>query len=303
MAVLQGNQQFRALNVSRVISPPVTALLMASYLVIGSHSLALATLTWTVLAWVTAIITSVAVWRGVPRRTSRRDDDRLPSLRTLIGFSLKALLGSVTPLEGFQLDQAIVGIFLSQAALGVYVVAVAFTNLPRFVAQGIGLVGYPHVAAAREGHGTARLIMRFMLTTLVLCGATVGIIEVGLPILVPVLFGKPFHARHRSRSHPPHQRAAVRATAGADRMRPRRGQTRPWERRRGDLTRNSVSGRRLALPLRGPRRRSGACDRRIRGTCGHGRWARCTLAPGPTRKHLARRAPDRRRWRPPPRRE
>lgn len=194
MAVLQGNQQFRALNVSRVISPPITALLMASYLVIGLHSLVLATLTWTALSWLTAIITSVAVLRGIPKRRAPQDDDRLPSFRALVDFSLKALLGSVTPLEGFQLDQAVVGIFLSQAALGVYVVAVAFTNLPRFVAQGIGLVGYPHVAAAREGQEAARLIMRFMLTTLVLCGATVGVIELGLPLLVPVLFGQPFHA-------------------------------------------------------------------------------------------------------------
>ena len=59
MAILQGNQQFRALNVSRVISPPITAALMTSYLVIGAHSLVLATLTWTVLIWLTAIITSI----------------------------------------------------------------------------------------------------------------------------------------------------------------------------------------------------------------------------------------------------
>jgi O-antigen/teichoic acid export membrane protein len=194
MAVLQGNQQFRALNVSRVISPPITAMLMACFWLIGAHSLLLATLTWTVLAWVTAIITSVAVLRGVRHRATQEDHERLPSLRSLIDFSLKALLGSVTPLEGFQLDQAIVGIFLSQATLGVYVVAVAFTNLPRFVAQGIGLVGYPHVAAARQAHDTTRLMMRFMLTTLVLCGATVGIIELGLPIVVPIMFGSAFHA-------------------------------------------------------------------------------------------------------------
>jgi O-antigen/teichoic acid export membrane protein len=194
MAVLQGNQQFRALNVSRVISPPITAVLMASYLLIGLHSLVLATLTWTALIWLTALITSIAVFRGMPKRDSQRHEDRLPPFRSLLGFSLKALLGSVTPLEGFQLDQAIVGIFLSQAALGIYVVAVAFTNLPRFVAQAIGLVGYPHVAAARDGHDSARQIMKFMVTTLALCGGTVAVIELGLPFLVPALFGSAFHA-------------------------------------------------------------------------------------------------------------
>jgi O-antigen/teichoic acid export membrane protein len=33
-----------------------------------------------------------------------------------------------------------------------------------------------------------------MLTALVLCGATVAAIELGLPVLVPLLFGAPFHA-------------------------------------------------------------------------------------------------------------
>ena len=109
-----------------------------------------------------------------------------------MSFSLKALLGSVTPLQGLQIDQAIVGIFISRRALGLYVVAVAFTNLPRFLSQSIGLVAYPHFAAMRDAHDRARGVIRFVGMTLLLCGASIIVIELALPTLVPFLFGKAF---------------------------------------------------------------------------------------------------------------
>jgi stage V sporulation protein B len=196
MAILQGNRQFRALNISRMLTPPLTAALMVTYLAAGERSLVLATCTWTVLIWVTALITGIFALRGLeaePARLPSASAMRVPSLRALMGFGLKSLLGSVTPLEGFQLDQAIVGIFISQAALGLYVVGVAFTNLPRFISQAIGLVAYPNVAADRDGRGMWRSIIRFAVMTLLLCGIAVLVIEVLLPFLVTRLFGSAFH--------------------------------------------------------------------------------------------------------------
>lgn len=194
LAILQGNQQFRALNISRMISPPITAALMFSFLVVGARSLFLATVTWTALIWLTAIITGIAAIRGLEYGPVNSDSSPVPSVPALLKFSLKAQLGSVTPLEGFQLDQAIVGIFISPAALGVYVVGVAFTNLTRFISQSIGIVAYPHVAADRDTRSQTRSIIRFTLMTLALCGATVVAIEAALPFLVPRLFGSAFHA-------------------------------------------------------------------------------------------------------------
>jgi O-antigen/teichoic acid export membrane protein len=114
-----------------------------------------------------------------------------PTHREMVLFGLKAMLGSMSPLTGFQLDQAIVGLFISQAALGIYVVAVAFTNLPRFVAQSVGLVAYPHVAAQSEA-GRMRSVIRFALLALVLCGTVVVATEIAIPFLVPRLFGHAF---------------------------------------------------------------------------------------------------------------
>ena len=48
-------------------------------------------------------------------------------------------------METFRLDQAVVGLFLTPAALGLYVVGLAFANLPRFIAQSVGYIAYPRI--------------------------------------------------------------------------------------------------------------------------------------------------------------
>ena len=193
LAVLQGTQQFRALNLCRMFFPPLNAAVLVGFLLTGVRGLLVVTIVWVTLYTLSAVITVWAARRGLVRAADDDDDGApLPTRKEMSRFGLKALLGSVTPLEGFQLDQAIVGVFISQAALGIYVVAVAFTNLPRFVAQSIGLVAYPNVAANEDGLGARRKILVFTIMTLVLCGATVLVTEMALPFLVPRLFGPSF---------------------------------------------------------------------------------------------------------------
>ncbi len=192
LAILQGTQQFRALNLCRMFFPPLNAAVLLGFLVTGVRGLLVVTIVWVTLYTLSALITVLAARRGLVQAAADDDGSPVPSTRTMSIFGLKALLGSVTPLEGFQLDQAIVGVFISQAALGIYVVAVAFTNLPRFVAQSIGMVAYPNVAANEDGQGPRRKIIAFTIMTLVLCGATVVVTELALPFLVPRLFGASF---------------------------------------------------------------------------------------------------------------
>ena len=44
----------------------------------------------------------------------------------------------------------VIGLFLAPAALGLYVVAQAFTNLPRFISESVGAVAYPNIAASAD---------------------------------------------------------------------------------------------------------------------------------------------------------
>ena len=60
-----------------------------------------------------------------------------------MGFGARGLVGATSLLDTYRLDQAVVGAFLSRVALGIYVSAVAFTNLPRLVAEETAKIGRP----------------------------------------------------------------------------------------------------------------------------------------------------------------
>jgi O-antigen/teichoic acid export membrane protein len=85
-------------------------------------------------------------------------------------------------------------IFLAPAALGIYVVGYAFTNLPKFISQSAGMVAYPAIAQ-RQGFGEKeRLVWRYFWgVTLTNCAISV-ILIVAMPFLVIFFFGKDFIA-------------------------------------------------------------------------------------------------------------
>ncbi len=188
LAILQGERRFGAFNVQRLAFPALYASILTVLYVLEVHSLIAVMVAWDAAVVVPAISSTLSVRRR-PMSSGRAD---APALSEMIRFGLKGLLGSVAPLEAFQLDQAIVGLFISPAALGLYVVGVAFTNLPRFIGQAIGLVAYPHVAAQRDARQTRRTILRFMALGFALSGLAVVAVELALPWLVPHLFGHAF---------------------------------------------------------------------------------------------------------------
>ncbi|HWH11935.1 MAG TPA: oligosaccharide flippase family protein [Solirubrobacteraceae bacterium] len=188
LAILQGERRFTSFNTQRLLLPGLYAFLVTALYVAKAHSLVAVMVAWDVAVIVPAITSTIAVRRG-PAPDAVVD---APPLRELIRFGVKGLLGSVAPLETFQLDQAIVGLFISPAALGLYVVGVAFTNVPRFIGQAIGLVAYPHMAAQPDARGARRSTLRFMTVGFVLCGLSAAVIEVALRWLVPELFGRSF---------------------------------------------------------------------------------------------------------------
>jgi O-antigen/teichoic acid export membrane protein len=69
---------------------------------------------------------------------------------------------------------------------------VSFTNLPRFVAQGIGVVAYPHVAAQRDPSLAQRSMWRFFWLSVFVCTAVIVPLELVAGWLVPTFFGDAF---------------------------------------------------------------------------------------------------------------
>jgi O-antigen/teichoic acid export membrane protein len=188
LAILQGERRYSSLNVQRLALPALYASILTVLYLLGVRGLIPVTLAWVAAVLLPAITATLSVRRG-PTLGAPAD---IQSVAEMVRFGVKGLLGSVAPLEAFQLDQAIVGLFISPTALGLYVVGVAFTNFPRFIGQAIGLVAYPHLAAHRHAPDAARTVVRFMVVGLVLCGLAAGAVELALPWLVPHLFGHAF---------------------------------------------------------------------------------------------------------------
>ena len=187
--ILQGAQRFRAFNITRVLPNfAYASLILCIFFVGGGHLLAV-TLCYVIGTASIGATTLFIALRGLP---SREVPERKPLLKEVVVFGGKALFGAIYPTEAFQLDQAFVGLFLSRIALGTYVVGVSFTNLPRFIAQSIGLVAYPHVAGISNQQGARRVVWRFTLLVIVISLAICITLELVTPWLVPLFFGESF---------------------------------------------------------------------------------------------------------------
>lgn len=190
LAIFQGQQRFGAFNIFRSLPATLYAVAIAVLFVASIRSLPLVALTFTSVVVLAASLALCYALAGLPRSPPKRS---VPGRKEMVRFGLKGLFGSISPLDTFQLDQAVVGLFISPAALGLYVVGLAFTNLPRFVAQSVGFVAFPHVAKHSNFRAARRAMWKFGALTLVACGAIVGALEVTAGKLVPLFFGREFY--------------------------------------------------------------------------------------------------------------
>lgn len=186
-ATLQGQQRFLAFNVLRTLPAVAYTVAVLAVFVVGGN------LQWVVAGWIAASLVSAAVtvWvavRPVRLQSARRSPE---ALRSMLRFGLKGLLGWTSPVETFRLDQAVVGLFLTPAALGLYVVGLAFANLPRFIAQSVGYIAYPRIAA-RRGEEAWRELWQFFWLASGAAALVVLALELGVSWLVPAFFGDEF---------------------------------------------------------------------------------------------------------------
>jgi O-antigen/teichoic acid export membrane protein len=188
LAVLQGLQRFWAFNAFRVLPLLLFVGTLAVAYTLGATSLVDTVVAWTAANVVAALPLVVIMARfadtraDVARRTSRRDAFR---------YGLSGVLGSSSPAEILRLDQAIIAVVISRYALGLYVVALAFTNFPRFVSQSVGIVAFPKIAA-KSSPNSRTLMRHYLLLVGLVAGGFVAVLEVAVGWLIPALFGSAF---------------------------------------------------------------------------------------------------------------
>lgn len=191
LAFLQAAGGTGAFNRARLLPPAFYAAALLPFAAAGH-----ATLTTITAAWVGSNVASalIIVWsarRNTLGGPEARHAPRAPS--DVFRFGLRGLFGSVSPTETFRIDQLLVGLVLSSHALGIYVAALAFTNLPRFFAQSIGMVAFPAVAHAPRPQQLRTLTNYTAVATVVVCGTSAVLAALAGP-LVSVAFGDPFRS-------------------------------------------------------------------------------------------------------------
>jgi O-antigen/teichoic acid export membrane protein len=188
LAIFQGQHRFREYNLFRLLHPVIYALGAAAVFLADAPHVDLVALIWSVALVLVGFLTLWLAVRALPSA-----GDAPPERDTMYRFGLKSWVGSVSPVESFQLDQLAIGLLLTASDLGLYVVAFAFTNLTRvFIPQSLGSVAYPHVAAAPDRQAARRAVWRFFLAALAICGAAVLVLEATIGWLIPTFFGDEF---------------------------------------------------------------------------------------------------------------
>ena len=188
LAMLQGRGRFRAFNVLRLLPVALYALSVAFLFVAGTEDIR-----WTVLAWIAAmaLVGATSLAMGIRSAlTAAAEDDA--DLREMVGFGIRGVFGGTSAIETFRLDQMVLAIFLTPAALGIYVVGLAFTNLPHFIGKSVGMIAFPSVAATGDEHRARRSMWQFFWANLGLNALVVVPILALAPWLVPLFFGSDF---------------------------------------------------------------------------------------------------------------
>ena len=112
----------------------------------------------------------------------------------MVCFGLKGLFGWYSPLDSLRIDHLLAGLMLSPGAVGLYVVGQAFTNIPKFISQSVGMVAYPTIAGNNDMDWAKRIIWRYVLLTGAFNTFIVGLLWLAMPFLVRLFFGDAFLA-------------------------------------------------------------------------------------------------------------
>ena len=189
LALLQGLGRRGWFQTLRVLPSPLYCAALVPLFLADGQRLPEVMGAWVGMHVVGAALSLWAGLRGLPGEVAGA-----PSGAGLRRFGLRSMVGAISPIETFRIDQLLVGVLLSPAQLGIYVVALAFVNLPRFISASIGAVAYPRVAAARarERALVGGIARHHVVLTLLVVVPAVTLAVAFVPWVIRVFFGEEF---------------------------------------------------------------------------------------------------------------
>lgn len=192
LAILQARSELTYFNVLRLL--PITLFAVAVIvLFVTSAGLVAVVLSWVAATCLTGALTlSFALRRAA--RTSKPPEQQAdaPADRALLSFGLRGILSANSATDIVRPEQIALVLFLPSRALGIYVVGLAFTNLPYFFAKAIGLVAFPAVAREAEPAAARRVAWGYLWIIIGLAGVIVCLLLLTVSTLIPLFFGDEF---------------------------------------------------------------------------------------------------------------
>lgn len=175
-------------NVARAIQPIFYFVANLSLWLFGWLTLESAVLAFVLSLLLQGIWSLVAAHRIVGHHV--RPEPAL--LGPIYAYGAKVWLAAVPQIVNVRLDLLVLSVMstISAAQLGVYAVAVSLSWLALPAASAFGSVAFPRIAGATSEVGARRVERLSLVGAGVVAAATISLICVLAPILVPVLFGE-----------------------------------------------------------------------------------------------------------------
>ena len=182
-AFLHGCSRFRAYSRLLAAGPWLYALMLAVAWAEGGLTVGRAAVAWVVAQAVPALLFCGAAARGTG---FGRPDLRL--LFETMRYGMRAWLGGLAHLLNARVDQVLLGLLATQAALGTYAVAVNASEVLFYLPSAVATALLPAVARSGGAAGVERTLRVFRIVMLITLAAVSVAAALG-PVLLPLVFG------------------------------------------------------------------------------------------------------------------
>jgi O-antigen/teichoic acid export membrane protein len=183
---LLGWQRMRALAVRIAVAGWIYAAVLTTAWLLFGLDVPTAAAAWAIAQGLIGVMFQLAPARelGVVR-------PRLALLRETLRFGSRAWLGSLSTLLNARFDQILMAFIATQAALGIYAVAVNASELLLYIPSAIAAAMLPAISAGDSAIASGRAL-RVLRVAMVIGVATMVVAAVLGPALLPLVFGEAF---------------------------------------------------------------------------------------------------------------
>jgi O-antigen/teichoic acid export membrane protein len=183
---LLGCGQLRQLSVRSAMGGWIYALLLGLIWVAGDLTVVSAA-----VAWVIGQLTVATLLHWGPLRSFGLVRPRVDLLRRSIGFGLRAWPGTLSAVLNVRFDQILMALLSTEAALGIYAVAVNASEILLYLPTVIAMTLLPRLAREDAVSRAERALPAFRAAVL-LGVATTAVAAAAGPLLLPLVFGDAF---------------------------------------------------------------------------------------------------------------